>query len=221
MPLLLALLPCLHSQQTLYASPGSTIDASSLSLKYNNLLRIADQAAGNASSSNSANSSSTASPTKQAQAAYTHDNHQTTAQGQVTTTTSMRSNINSSSSAGSPPLPANDSSSTSQGSGSCLDDASQNGCGVSAVSTRNASATNDELKTVCSSKAYLSGCSVYRVCTQGIDPASVGKTPNTCDSFTLLATICGLDSLAADEKVSRDNSAQLSPGASKMQGASS
>eukprot|EP00775_Hariotina_reticulata_P013047 gene13047-13174_t len=35
---------------------------------------------------------------------------------------------------------------------------------------------------------------------EGLDPVSIGKVPQTCDKFKLLATMCQFDKLAANAK---------------------
>lgn len=60
----------------------------------------------------------------------------------------------------------------------------------------------EDLKHLCEEQPYLSGCSLHKLCSQGLDPVSIGKVPQTCDKFKLLATMCQFDKLAVNAKVS-------------------
>lgn len=58
-----------------------------------------------------------------------------------------------------------------------------------------------DLEVICGSQPNLSACSLFKLCSTGVDPMSIGKTPRTCNDFHLLATACRHDSIGKNETV--------------------
>ncbi|WIA12069.1 hypothetical protein OEZ85_012146 [Tetradesmus obliquus] len=56
-----------------------------------------------------------------------------------------------------------------------------------------------DLEVICGSQPNLSACSLFKLCSTGVDPMSIGKTPRTCNDFHLLATACRHDSIGKNE----------------------
>jgi hypothetical protein len=83
--------------------------------------------------------------------------------------------------------------------GECILDSTKPRCRMYEYSKDRAT---EDLEHLCKDQPYLCGCSLYKLCSQGVDPLSIGKAPQTCDRFKLLATVCQFDKLAANAKVS-------------------
>jgi hypothetical protein len=80
----------------------------------------------------------------------------------------------------------NSSSSSSSHSSGCLQDPTQPSCSEFSYP---ASEAVKDLDSVCSENKGLSGCAVFKAC-KTKPKSSVGKQPDTCSEFKLLATIC-------------------------------
>lgn len=107
-------------------------------------------------------------------------------------------------SSGAPASPSDSSSSNSTGSSgpsstdACVTNPSSSSCTDYKYSDEQAI---KDLEVICASQPHLSACSLFKLCTTGVDPMSIGKTPRTCNDFHLLATACKHDSIGKNETV--------------------
>eukprot|EP00878_Enallax_costatus_P037347 GHUV01042172.1.p1 GENE.GHUV01042172.1~~GHUV01042172.1.p1 ORF type:complete len:217 (+),score=44.64 GHUV01042172.1:200-850(+) len=202
LPLTLALLACASAHKDVLASSGSTIDVSSLTQGSQTAPGLARQtAAGSSRIANCCNSSSTWQISDFQSEARNIGGNSTAAQGSTAFALTLPADNRNTADTSQVKVNSSTGGNSSNGppGASCIHNPSQDDCSTYTY-TRRAAAS--DLTAICRVKAYLSGCSLFRLCNQGVDPVSIGKAPTTCDDFELLATICGLDSLAADEAVS-------------------